>query len=105
MVKVTGSGSERFAVVCFKKPEDVEKALEVSKDKLFFGCKIEVTPHEGIDADDNDYRPLEAELDEYHPKATRTLFVGNLEKETTVPELRSHFEPYGEIIVSFFSFC
>lgn len=31
MVKVVGSGPERFAVVCFKKPEDVEKALEVSK--------------------------------------------------------------------------
>lgn len=31
LVKVVGSGPERFAVVCFKKPEDVEKALEVSK--------------------------------------------------------------------------
>lgn len=31
LVRVVGSGPERFAVVCFKKPEDVEKALEVSK--------------------------------------------------------------------------
>lgn len=29
-VKVVGQGPERYAIVCFKKPEDVEKALEVS---------------------------------------------------------------------------
>lgn len=29
-VKVVGQNSERHAIVCFKKPEDVEKALEVS---------------------------------------------------------------------------
>ena len=98
MVKVIGQGPERFAVVCFKKYEDVEKALEVSKDKQFFGCKIEVSPHEGLDCEDNDFRPLEAELDEYHPKATRTLFVGNLEKDITNDQLKQHFKVFGEII-------
>ncbi|XP_054716384.1 protein split ends-like [Uloborus diversus] len=98
MVKVIGQGTDRYAVVCFKKPEDVDKALEVSKDKLFFGCKIEVTAHEGLDAEDNEFRPLEAELDEYHPKATRTLFIGNLEKDITTNELRKHFDQFGEII-------
>lgn len=98
MVKVIGQGTDRYAVVCFKKTEDVDKALEVSKDKLFFGCRIEVTAHEGIDGEDNEFRPLEAELDEYHPKATRTLFIGNLEKDITTTELRKHFEQFGEII-------
>ncbi|KAH6934452.1 hypothetical protein HPB50_024524 [Hyalomma asiaticum] len=98
VVKVIGQGTERYAVVCFKKPEDVEKALEVSKDKLFFGCKIEVTSHEGLDGEDNEFRPLEAELDEYHPKATRTLFIGNLEKDITTAELRKHFDQFGDII-------
>ncbi|KAG8191484.1 hypothetical protein JTE90_020732 [Oedothorax gibbosus] len=98
MVKVIGQGTDRYAVVCFKKTEDVDKALEVSKDKLFFGCKIEVTAHEGLDAEDNEFRPLEAELDEFHPKATRTLFIGNLEKDITTQELRDHFEQFGEII-------
>jgi RNA recognition motif-containing protein len=98
-VKVAGQGTERVAIVRFKKAEDVEKALEVSRDKLFFGCKIEVVPWDsGLDLDDNEFRPLEADLDEYHPKATRTLFIGNLEKDVTSAELRQHFECFGPII-------
>lgn len=76
MVKVVGQGTERFAVVCFKKYEDVETALKESRDKQFFGCKIEVTRHEGhLDGEDNDFRPLEAELDEYHPKVGASRFI------------------------------
>ncbi|XP_075238533.1 spen family transcriptional repressor split ends isoform X2 [Lycorma delicatula] len=97
-VKVVGQGADRYALVCFKKPEDVEKALQVSHDKLFFGCKIEVAPYQGYDVDDNEFRPYEAEQDEFHPKATRTLFIGNLEKDITAPELRKHFDQFGEII-------
>ncbi|XP_039315476.1 protein split ends [Solenopsis invicta] len=113
-VKVVGAAGDRYALVGFKKPEDVEKALEVSQDKLFFGCKIEVVPYQGYDVEDNEFRPYEAELDEYHPKATRTLFIGNLEKDVTASELRKHFEPFGEIIeidikkqgaVSSYAFC
>ncbi|XP_046808400.1 protein split ends isoform X1 [Lucilia cuprina] len=112
-VKVVGQNAERYALVCFKKPEDVEKALEVSHDKLFFGCKIEVEPYQGYDVEDNEFRPYEAELDEYHPKSTRTLFIGNLEKEITSNELRQHFECFGEIIeidikkqgMSAYAFC
>lgn len=97
-MKVVGQNHERYALVCFKKPEDVDKALEVSQDKLFFGCKIEVQPYQGYDVDDNEFRPYEAELDEYQPKSTRTLFIGNLEKDITVAELRKHFECFGEIL-------
>ncbi|XP_044758734.1 protein split ends-like isoform X3 [Coccinella septempunctata] len=113
-VKVVGQNSERHAIVCFKKPEDVEKALEVSYDKLFFGCKIDVASYQGFDVEDNDLRPYEAEIDEFHPKATRTLFIGNLEKDTTASDLRKHFDQFGEIIeidiknqgnVSLYAFC
>jgi RNA recognition motif-containing protein len=64
-----------------------------------------VSAHEGIDAEDNDFRPLEAELDEHHPKATRTLFVGNLERDVSTSDLKAHFEQFGEIIVSFGCLC
>lgn len=113
-VKIVGQGSDRHAIVCFKKPEDVDKALEVSYDKLFFGCKIEVAPYQGYDVDDNELRPYEAEIDEFHPKATRTLFIGNLEKDVTASDLRKHFDQFGEIIeidikkqgaVSSYAFC
>lgn len=113
-VKIVGQGSERHAIVCFKKPDDVDKALEVSYDKLFFGCKIEVASYQGYDVDDNELRPYEAEIDEFHPKATRTLFIGNLEKDVTASDLRKHFDQFGEIIeidikkqgaVSSYAFC
>ncbi|KRT84470.1 RNA binding protein, partial [Oryctes borbonicus] len=113
-VKVVGQSSERHAIVCFKKPEDVEKALEVSYDKLFFGSKIEVAPYQGHELDDNDSRLFEAEIDEFHPRATRTLFIGNLEKDVTASDLRKEFDQFGEIIeidikkqgvVSSYAFC
>ncbi|XP_033609160.1 protein split ends isoform X5 [Cryptotermes secundus] len=113
-VKVVGQAGDRYALVCFKKADDVEKALEESHNKLFFGCKIEVAPCQGYDVEDNEFRPYEAELDEFHPKATRTLFIGNLEKDVTPSELRKHFEQFGEIIeidikkqgvVSSYAFC
>ncbi|CAH1406626.1 unnamed protein product [Nezara viridula] len=97
-VKVVGQGVDRYALVSFKKPEDVDKALQVSHDKLFFGCKIEVAPYQGYDVDDNEFRPFEAEQDEFHPKATRTLFIGNLDKDITTQEIRKHFDQFGEII-------
>lgn len=97
-VKVVGQSSDRYALVCFKKPEDVDKALEVSHEKFFFGCKIVVAPYQGFDVDDNEFRPYEAELDEYNLKATRTLFIGNLEKDVSSSELRKIFDNFGDII-------
>lgn len=51
------------------------------------------------EVDDNEFRPPEAELDEHHPKATRTLFVGNLEKDISNQELRERFLKFGDILV------
>ena len=51
------------------------------------------------EVDDTDLKPPEAELDEHHPKATRTLFIGNLEKDITIDELKEKLKTYGEIIV------
>lgn len=55
-MKVVGQAGDRYALVCFKKAEDVEKALEESHNKLFFGCKIEVAPCQGYDVEDNEFR-------------------------------------------------
>ena len=57
------------------------------------------------EVEDADIRTNENDLDEFHPKSTRTLFVGNLEKDTTVPDLIGKFSPFGDVIVSiWFSF-
>ena len=54
------------------------------------------------EVDDADLKAPEVDLDEHHPKATRTLFIGNLEKEITIEELKEKLKSYGEILVSFF---
>ena len=61
---------------------------------------IQVAPHEGVELDESECRAYDVEVDEYHPKATRTLFIGNLEKDVTIEDLKKHFEQFGEIIVS-----
>lgn len=44
-VRVIGSGTDRYAIVCFKSQEYAAKAVQSSQDKQFFGCKIQVTPY------------------------------------------------------------
>ena len=41
-------------------------------------------------------------MDEYHPKATRTLFVGNLDKDIDPGVLNDVFKEFGEILVNRF---
>lgn len=74
-VKVVGQNADRYAVVRFKKPSDVEKALEVSQDKLFFGCKISVAPHQSCDEDADSAKPYETDIDEYHPKVKYFIYL------------------------------
>lgn len=51
---------------------------------------------------ENEFRPLDDRIDEFHPKATRTLFIGNLEKTTTYHDLLNIFQRFGEIVVSYY---
>ena len=44
------------------------------------------------------FRPGDSELDEYYPKASRLLHVGNLPRETVADDLRSTFGSFGEIL-------
>lgn len=49
---------------------------------------------------ENEFRPLDGRIDEFHPKATRTLFIGNLEKTTNYQQLLDVFQRFGEIVVN-----
>lgn len=84
------------------RPEDAKKALDVARKKgRFHGSKITVYPHDGFASEEAGYLPPEAELDEYHHKATRTLFVGNLDGTITKDQLHEVFKVYGPILVRF----
>ncbi|XP_067873478.1 msx2-interacting protein-like [Heterodontus francisci] len=98
-VQIHGASEERYGLVFFRQQEDQEKAMNASKGKLFFGMQIEVTAWTGPETEsENEFRPLDDRIDEFHPKATRTLFIGNLEKTTTYGDLRNIFERFGEIV-------
>lgn len=46
-VQIHGASEDRYGLVFFRQQEDQEKALTVSKGKLFFGMQIEVTAWNG----------------------------------------------------------
>ncbi|XP_059926222.1 msx2-interacting protein isoform X2 [Gadus macrocephalus] len=96
-VQIHGATEDRYGLVFFRQQEDQEKALTVSKGKLFFGMLIEVTAWNGPESE-NEFRPLDGRIDEFHPKATRTLFIGNLEKTTSYQQLLDIFQRFGEIV-------
>ncbi|KAM9409773.1 msx2-interacting protein [Pholidichthys leucotaenia] len=98
-VQIHGAAEDRYGLVFFRQQEDQEKALSVSKGKLFFGMLIEVTAWNGPETEsENEFRPLNGRIDEFHPKATRTLFIGNLEKTTSYQQLLDIFQRFGEIV-------
>uniref|UniRef100_A0A669E361 Msx2-interacting protein n=1 Tax=Oreochromis niloticus TaxID=8128 RepID=A0A669E361_ORENI len=98
-VQIHGTSEDRYGLVFFRQQEDQEKALSVSKGKLFFGMLIEVTAWNGPETEsENEFRPLDGRIDEFHPKATRTLFIGNLEKTTSYQQLLDIFQRFGEIV-------
>ncbi|KAM3871920.1 msx2-interacting protein [Diretmus argenteus] len=98
-VQIHGASEERYGLVFFRQQEDQEKALGASKGKLFFGMQIDVTAWNGPETEsENEFRPLDERIDEFHPKATRTLFIGNLEKMTSYHDLLNIFQRFGEIV-------
>ncbi|KAG7472729.1 hypothetical protein MATL_G00112030 [Megalops atlanticus] len=98
-VQIHGASEERYGLVFFRQQEDQEKALSASKGKLFFGMQIDVTAWNGPETEsENEFRPLDERIDEFHPKATRTLFIGNLEKTTSYHDLLNIFQRFGEIV-------
>ena len=49
--------------------------------------------------EDCDMKLTDTDWDEHSHKATRTLFVGNLDKDITSEILRSQFKCFGKILV------
>lgn len=63
-VQIHGSSEDRYGLVFFRQQEDQEKALSVSKGKLFFGMLIEVTAWNGpgMSSSSIDYKVVDVVL-------------------------------------------
>ncbi|CAF1050257.1 unnamed protein product [Rotaria sordida] len=91
-----------YALLTFKKFEDVNKALLFIITKSIHGIKLKAKPYNYL-IHKNDLmmkRSICSDLDtdEYSVKATRTLYIGNLQPEISSNELREIYSTYGDII-------
>lgn len=108
-IRIVGTEKERYALVKFRRSEDAEKSLQ-SNNKIFLGNEMKITIFKGENKDREgelsfsmyrkkhyakDYGPDESGFD---LNATRTLFVGNLDKQMTHGDLRKIFEKFGEVV-------
>ncbi|UJR23641.1 hypothetical protein I4U23_026626 [Adineta vaga] len=79
---------DNYALLTFQEFEDVDKALSYVTTKSINGIQLKAEPYENSLID----------IDEYSPKATRTLYIRNLPVEISCHELREICMEYGEII-------
>ena len=121
-VKIDGEHESRHALLTFTKSEDAEKALAFVSTKSLYGTRLKAELYEGVtngrvhlivkhqkwtsgflenEECDIMKRSLcsESDIDEYSVRATRTLYIGNLQSEISYNELRETYSAYGDIIV------
>ncbi|CAF4779364.1 unnamed protein product, partial [Rotaria sp. Silwood1] len=103
-VKIDGEHESRYALLTFKKSDDVDKALTFAITKSINGVRLKAEPYDGI-INENDECDImkrsicsDPDIDEYSIKATRTLYIGNLQSEISYNELREIYSAYGDII-------
>ncbi|CAF3427271.1 unnamed protein product [Rotaria sp. Silwood1] len=92
------------ALLTFKRSEDVDKALLFIITKSIHGIRLQAEPYNNL-INENDLmkRSINSNLDidEYSVKATRTLYIGNLQPDISLNELREIYSTYGDIIYGF----
>ena len=102
-VRIGHSGRHgRYAVIYLATMTDVAKALDETRliTKSYPNAEAEVllSGEEVVEDKRLFYRPADAEVEEYHPKATRTLYVGGLSREVASSVVQEKFERFGEIL-------
>ena len=122
-VKIDGEHESRHALLTFRKAEDVDKASTFATGKLINGTRLKAEPYDAsapgkrnetcptnlsfvvVGVDNEECDPVkrstcpDPDIDEYSIKATRTLYIGNLQSEISYNELREAYSAYGDIIV------
>lgn len=92
-----------YAFLIFQQSEDIDRALHYLSNRSLNGIKLKAEPYdESMNSKQIPMKTFDSddfELDEYSVKATRTLYIGNLQPEISYQELRDIYSIYGEIIV------
>jgi hypothetical protein len=125
-IKIVGNGDKKFCQIIYKRKEEADDSVHFLNDKIIFknqpSIKVEqfdISTNYLFRRDDSTYSPsrdysrirsiypsyssyLEIEkgmYDEYSEMATRTLFLGNLERNIKLSDIRSKLDKkYGDII-------
>ncbi|CAB4057365.1 Protein split ends [Lepeophtheirus salmonis] len=103
-VRVSPSGRiSRYAVIYFASYSDISEALNETRNRHFFNANLEaeifLAGDELIEDKRIYHRPPDGELDEFHPKATRVLYIGNLSRsEVTLSNIHHKFKDYGTVL-------
>ncbi|XP_039251148.2 uncharacterized protein LOC120328686 isoform X2 [Styela clava] len=96
-VLIRGEGVDRHALVLFRTAAEANKAVSHAKTKLLFGAAIEASIYEG-EVSGQELEEGGGIIDEFHPRASRTLFVGNLDKTVGYSDIQNIFIRFGEIV-------
>nr|CAB3266529.1 msx2-interacting protein [Phallusia mammillata] len=96
-VVIRGDNNNRHALVLFRNASEANKSVNHAKSKLLFGAAIEAAIYEG-EVSGKELQECGGIIDEFHPRASRTLFVGNLDKTVGYSDIQNIFVRFGEIV-------
>ncbi|XP_076804995.1 uncharacterized protein LOC143448925 isoform X4 [Clavelina lepadiformis] len=96
-VVIRGDNNNRHALVLFRNAAEAMKSVSHTKTKLLFGAAIEASIYEG-EVSGKELQECGGIIDEFHPRASRTLFVGNLDKTVGYSDIQNIFVRFGEIV-------
>ncbi|XP_069499600.1 msx2-interacting protein-like isoform X1 [Ambystoma mexicanum] len=99
-VEVHGHGEERYALVFFYRQQDQVDALIKGRRDDLLGRLVKITPYIGGESKSSS-RPLtgwDEQTDEYHPRASRTLLIMNLDRTITAEKLASICKRFGDVL-------
>ncbi|XP_069499627.1 msx2-interacting protein-like [Ambystoma mexicanum] len=99
-VEVHGQGEARYALVFFYHQQDQVDALIKGRRDELLGGQVKITPYIGRESKSSS-RPLndwDEKTDEFHPKASRTLLIINLDRTITPEKLGSICERFGDVL-------
>ncbi|XP_069499592.1 death-inducer obliterator 1-like [Ambystoma mexicanum] len=99
-VEVHGHGEERYALVFFYRQQDQVDALIKGRRDDLLGRLVKITPYIGGESKSSG-RPLtgwDERTDEFHPRASRTLLIINLDRTITPEKLGNICERFGDVL-------